>query len=200
MQIFNRLILMVLTVLLTACSTVGPQLTSSQRPADWTKRQAQLLRLQHWTTVGAVGMRTSQAAWSASFNWQQQANNYRLQLLAPLGAGTLLLAGNAEQVELSTSKGEHYQASDTQALLYERTGWYLPVERLRYWIRGIPAPGIPAKLNFDNQQRLASLEQQDWQVQYPEFVSVNGLELPKILILTNPYFKIRVVVKQWTLV
>ncbi|MDF2867578.1 MAG: lolB [Gammaproteobacteria bacterium] len=186
-------------LLLASCSTLGPPTSSQLATKSWAKRQAQLLHLTAWTSIGAVGIKTPQAAWSASFNWQQQFSNYQLQLFAPLGMGSLSLTGNDKTVELITSKGERYQASTTQALLQERTGWYLPVELLRYWVLGIPAPQSPAKLIFDNQHRLSKLAQQGWLIEYQAYKTTGQFELPSLLVLQNDYFKIRISIKQWSL-
>lgn len=199
MPILPKIILsLTICLLLASCSTVS--IHTQQLPTiNWAKRQAQLMRLNHWSNQGVVGMRTAESAWSATFNWQQAPTDYHLQLFAALGMGSLSLTGNPHLVELTTSKGEYYQAANAQRLLQQRTGWLLPVELLRYWIIGIPAPQLSSKLAFDTQHRLAKLYQQGWLVEYLSYQAVGQTELPAVIQLQNNYFKIRIVIKQWSL-
>ncbi len=198
-SIYKLLNYFIACLLLAGCTTFGTPPTSQLPTQSWAKRQAQLIQLSTWKSMGSVGIKTPDSAWSATFNWQQQFSNYQLQLFAPLGVGSLSLTGNDKTVKLITSKGEHYQAATTQALLQERTGWYLPVELLRYWVLGIPAPQWPAKLVFDSQHRLSKLVQQGWHIEYQTYKIVGQFELPSLLILQNDYFKIRISIKQWSL-
>ena len=198
-SIYKLLIYFIVGLLLAGCSTLGSVPSSELPTQSWAKRQSQLIRLSKWVSKGAVGIKTPESAWSATFNWQQQFSNYQLQLFAPLGVGSLSLTGNDKTVKLVTSKGEHYQAPTTQALLQEHTGWYLPVELLRYWVLGIPAPQWQATLVLDSQHRLSKLQQQGWHIEYQNYKIVGQFELPSLLILQNDYFKIRISVKQWSL-
>jgi outer membrane lipoprotein LolB len=198
MQTMSRFfVYLICGIVLAGCTTLAPH--ASSPATSWAKRQAALLRIAHWKSIGTVGLRTPQAAWSANFHWQQQPTDYHLQLFAPLGAGSITLTGNDKTVKLLTSKGEHYQAATTQDLLFERTGWYLPVEWLRYWIKGIPAPKQSAQLKFDNRQRLIQLAQQGWIINYQKYQMVNGIELPSLINLKNDDFTIRISVKQWSI-
>lgn len=193
MPYFHFIITCLTGLLLTACSTFTP----TQLP--WAQRQAQLNHITQWHSSGVVGIRTPTEAWSATFNWEQHPERFHLQLFAPLGAGNLILSGNAQQTELINSKGEHYQASTVEALLAERTGWYLPVSLLRYWILGKPAPKLSSQLAFDQYHRLSVLHQAGWTVNYQHYQIVNNIELPTALELSNQYFKIRLIIKHWNL-
>ena len=55
-------------------------------------------------------------------------------------------------------------------LLLEQTlGLRLPVTGLRYWVRGLPAPGPTALLQTDAAGRLTRLEQNGWVIEYPSY-------------------------------
>jgi len=192
----KKFLISLIVCLITGCSTT----TSYQQPSlSWAQRQAQVLKLTRWSIDGAVGIRNPENSWSASFNWHQAPTDYHLQLFAPLGAGSLSLKGDQSLVQLITSKGEHYEAPTTQELLSEQTGWFLPVELLQYWIRGIPAPKLPAQLNFDTRHRLQKLAQQGWVIEYSSYNSVNNLELPSTLVLQSEDLKVRIHIKHWRL-
>lgn len=189
----------IIILFLSGCNTFAPHPPTHLSNVSWKQRQAQLSHLNQWSNSGVVGMRTPAESWSATYQWAQQPAQFRLQLFAPLGAGSLLLTGNSQQTELITSKGEHYQSKDPQSLLLERTGWNLPVKLLRYWVLGVPAPGIPSKLSFDKFHRPTALKQSGWSVNYQQYQVIDNIELPTRLVLSNNYFKIRLVIKHWNI-
>ena len=45
---------------------------------------------------------------------------------------------------LQTSDGKRYNAASPEQLLAEQWGFHLPVSNMKYWVRGLPVPGIPA--------------------------------------------------------
>jgi outer membrane lipoprotein LolB len=84
--------------------------------------------------------------------------------------------------------------------LAEVLGWHLPVEYLRYWVIGIPAPGRAVIKSVDARGRLVELEQDGWRVTYPEYLgadNVAGEALPRRLVVSDPRLRIRVVVDEW---
>src|SRR5258708_2403368 len=78
-----------------------------------------------------------------------------------------------------------------------RMGLAPPLGSLRYWILGVPEPGHPAKESVDSQQRLSTLQQDGWQIQYTDYMSVGGEWLPSKLTLQRQGVRLRVVVDGW---
>src|SRR3972149_5389831 len=68
-----------------------------------------------------------------------------MRIMAPLSQGTFELRGDDRSVALRTPENETLTATDPQALMQQNLGWSLPVAGLKYWVRGIPAPGSPAR-------------------------------------------------------
>jgi outer membrane lipoprotein LolB len=199
MQMLNKILLGFFCCLLLA-GCAGLHTAESPRSSlNWQQRQAKLQGLNHWTSQGTLGMRMPQHAWSASFTWQQGVDEFNLGLWGPLGLGSLNISGTAHNVQLMTSQGKRYQALTVQQLLHQRTGWYLPVEVLRFWVLGIPAPDSKAILKFDTQQRLSSLQQQGWTVEYKAYQTAAGIELPSLLAIYNSDLSIHIAIKQWSL-
>ncbi len=166
---------------------------------SWAERQRQLSNLTAWNLQGAIGMQQNTKHWSASINWQQQqANTYTIRLYGPFGAGATVLKGQPGQASLVTN--DHPQpitSSNPQSLIAKETGWQLPVDNLYYWVRSLPAPGSPSKVTFDQANHLSTLEQAGWQINYLNYTSVNGLDLPNIIRLNSADFSIKLVIKNW---
>lgn len=177
-------------------------LTPSSKVVDdesvtWEQREQRLQQINHWTNRGAISVRTPDTSGSASINWQQTANHYNIRIFGPLGAGQIRLDGDPEQVTLTTAKGKQFSAPIAEELLAEQTGWYLPISNLHYWIRGLPAPGIASETQFDSSQRLQMLSQQGWNIQYLNYRTVNGIDLPRRINMSNGIIHVKFVINQW---
>ncbi len=81
----------------------------------------------------------------------------------------------------ATATRPNDEAQSPEALLEEQLGWKLPVSHLVWWVRGLPAPDSKSRLGLDNDSRLATLEQDGWQVEYLSYTEQNGYWLPDLL-------------------
>lgn len=189
-------------IAISHCTTITPSVTSSKAaPADtsitWEQREQRLQQINHWTSQGAISVRTPDTSGSASINWEQTPNHYHIRIFGPLGAGQIKLDGSPEQVTMTTSKGEQFRAATAEQLLAEQTGWYLPISSLNYWIRGLPAPGIVTQKQLDSSQRLQTLSQQGWTIQYLDYRNVRGIDLPRRISLSNGTVNAKLVINRW---
>lgn len=160
------------------------------------QRQAQLLAIRSWNAQGNIAVHTDQKGWNASFNWQQQNNNYTLALFGPLGSNRVTLEGNPQQVTLQTSN-QAYSAATPEALVQQRLGWEIPVTNLYYWLRGVAAPNSRARQSYDPNNHLVQLYQQDWHIVYLRYLAVNGIDLPSRILLTNPRMQANIIITSW---
>ncbi|NIN34367.1 MAG: lipoprotein localization factor LolB, partial [Gammaproteobacteria bacterium] len=58
-------------------------------------------------------------------------------LISPLGRGTYQLNGDSQLVSLLTAENKLYQAETPEILLQNNLGWSVPVDGLKYWVKGI---------------------------------------------------------------
>jgi len=194
MQIFW---LISLLFFLSGCATHAPVSLTQTTPPSWTKRQHQLQALDHWDIQGAIAVHAPNDSGSATFYWQQAQQNYRLSLFGPFGAQAIEIQGSPGQVVLKTAQGAQNYANNPEELLYQQTGWNLPISALHYWIRGLPLPGIQAERYFDTQNRLVILRQKQWEIHFDQYTFSNGFELPKRIVLLHTPFHIKIVISQW---
>ena len=87
--------------------------------------------------------------------------------------------------------------NDAEFELRMRYGWTIPVASLRYWALGIPDPEVPAITEFDEEGRLAHLEQSGWVVKISRYRDGGGQQMPRILTATNPDTRVRMVIDRW---
>jgi outer membrane lipoprotein LolB len=189
--------------LLAACAAVPPVPTpvAEQR---WQERRQALEKLHNWTLNGRIALQTEQEAWNASIFWQQRGDAFDIKLVGPLGQGTMSIEGDASGVRLRTPKGETFAARDAEDLLYRQLGWRMPLSGLCYWVRGLPAPALPASLHIDAEGRLSGLAQAGWRIAYLRYQHEGGAGLPDLpdlpgkIFLDNPQVSVRLVVQHWS--
>ncbi|MFA7632747.1 MAG: lipoprotein insertase outer membrane protein LolB [Thiohalomonadaceae bacterium] len=182
-------------LLLTACS-YGPVLPPVDNPdRAWQIQQRQLAQVSAWKLGGRIGIHTEDESWQARIDLQQHEQNYTIHLTGPLGQGSLRLQGDDHLVALSD--GEHSRvAEDAEDLLYHEMGWRIPVKSLRYWALGLPAPGS-AEQTLNPQGLLEKLQQDNWTIEFRNYVQQGAVILPGRLFISNHRARIRLIIDQW---
>ena len=187
------LLLSALCVLLSACAVPRQMPTG-----DFKQLQQQLNAVDSWRVTGKIGLRQNGRGNSAQVNWQQVQDQYTLRLSGPLGIGTVMVEGDANGVVVHNKDGV-FEASSPEELLFELTGWHIPITALRYWARGLPAPDMPIAEQRIDQGRLASLEQGGWSIEYRDYAMVDGLWLPAKMLMARPETQLTLLYKTWQL-
>jgi outer membrane lipoprotein LolB len=182
----NRATTLLIILLLGGCAAVPT--TETGRPAA---------ELADWQFNGRISLTRGEEGWHAGLVWQEHAGRYQLDVAGPLGQGAFQLSGDAEGVLLVDAREQRYTARDADALLVHVTGWVLPVSGLRYWVRGVPAPGSDARASRDAQGRLTRLEQDGWDINYSRYQAVDGVSWPAKLRLEREDVVVRLVIDQW---
>jgi outer membrane lipoprotein LolB len=197
----KHLILLVFPVIawLNGCTTLSSQVPAGNQTVSWEERSKELASITNWELKAAVGIHAGQSAESGSLQWTQNGGEYSLLMFGPLGANTFLLTGTPEQVELTTPQGKKLYAQSADVLLAKETGWNLPVSDLAYWIRGLPAPGSPAKKQLDAFNHITLLQQKGWKIQYLRYSSTNQIDLPTKILLEYPHLNVKIVINNWAI-
>ena len=188
-----------LTLFLCACSTMQAREAAQNEPMTWKQRSAQLNSISSWQIQGAMALRTREKSSSSSLTWKQSASDYQIHLFGPMGVGHIDITGNKTQVTLRTASHKKYTANTPEELMQTQLGWHLPVTHLKYWIRGLPAPDVPAHKHFDLYHHLDSLDQEGWHIAYKRYTSQHGTDLPTKMELHNNDLNVRIVIKEWNI-
>jgi outer membrane lipoprotein LolB len=195
----GRLLGVCLIGLVLAGCAMQPPVPESVRFAAFTSRQARISKLPNWSLDGHAAIRTAHDAGSVAVHWRQRGEHYRIDLIAPFGAGSVRLTGDAQRVRLQTSRGESAVAGSARDLLNRYLGYDLPVAPLRYWLRGILAPEPVQAQQLDGDGRLTCLEQQGWRIQFLDYGRFSGIELPTALELQRDQVEVKLVIRRWEL-
>ncbi|MOA21950.1 Outer-membrane lipoprotein LolB precursor [compost metagenome] len=139
---------------------------------------------------------TAQQKGSARLNWQQDGDDYRLNLSSIVGTHILELSRSKGEVTLIDNDGKQHQSQDAEALIYQLTGWNIPVQGLPEWIKGLPGK---AEFELNPDASLASVRDGQWQIVYGDYRDQAGYRLPHLLTMTGQGSRLKLQINQWTL-
>ncbi|MEE8607300.1 MAG: outer membrane lipoprotein LolB, partial [Nitrospiraceae bacterium] len=116
---------------------------------------------------------------------------------------------------LRDANNQTYWAATSQQLLFDTTGWRLPLDGLNYWVLGLPVPDTPGTQALDRSGRLKSLDQLGWQVRFLRYRRHGVYEFPSKLFIRRqangtdaqppdegdshgPLLEVRLVIERWS--
>lgn len=179
---------------LAACHTLAPL------PATpWSERRAALQAVEKFQVNGQLAVATPSEGFSANLHWQQQGVGSDLLLRGPLGVGGARLNFDGEVLRVTNSQGTQLEGVSAEAELVRVLGFEPPLTSLRYWLLGTPDPASVATETLDDKQRLAQLQQGEWQVDYGEYQQAAGLWLPRRLALHRGEVNVKLQLSNWQL-
>jgi len=195
-RVLRWLLLCALAIALAGCAVRPPE---GAPEALFDQRVARLQSVTDWQAIGRVAINTPEDSVTVAMEWRQAADAWRLDLRGPMGSGSVRLQGNADGVTLREADGTTAVADDPRDLLLRHTGYDLPVDVLRDWLRGMPAEGVPVELELDDHGRPTEILQMGWKIRYTNWSRVNGVELPARFSLDAPGINVRGSLRSWEL-
>lgn len=190
----KRLIWIAVAALLAGCPAQPRRAVLVQ---SWEASRAELQQRDRFDLKARVAVAAGQEGFNARMRWQQQGTQTQLALDGPLGVGGAQVEFDGQTLDVHTSRGQHLSDAAARAELLARLGFEPPFESLRYWIQGVPDPATAAEETLDEQQRLATLQQEGWQIEYADYEVVDGRWLPKRLTLHREGVRVRLLVDDW---
>lgn len=183
-------------LLLAACAALPPQ----QRPVEPPTYQPHLQRISeinNFAIVGRIAVLTESKGFSGSMRWHHSADSDNIAFYSPLGTQIGQLNADTDGVTLTTSNQKTYRADDAETLTQQALGWSLPMAGLSDWVLGRPASGTAEILAWDEAGHIAHLRQNGWDIEYPSYQEISGLQLPAKVLLKSPKLDLKLVVENW---
>ena len=147
---------------------------------------------------GRVSVKADQESFSGGLSWRRDARTQELLLSTPLGQGIAELRGDDKGVTLTDAKGKAYRAPDADTLVRDALKLELPLRGLTWWVVGHPRPGAAYRGVPDEAGRLASLEQDDWRIEFSRYQPVGQTVLPgRLVARRGDALEVRLVVDEW---
>jgi outer membrane lipoprotein LolB len=184
-------------VLLGGCRTAPPKaVIGPGADAPWNEQRAGLEILDRYGLNGRVAVAANGQGFSATLRYAQCASNSQLSLDGPLGIGGLRLELSGDELEVATSRGEKLDGVEARAELERRLGFELPLNELRWWLLGIPAPG-EAAVNAADSGEISDFTQHGWRVSINSRAPGLGFSLPQRLTAEREGARLKLLVQTW---
>ena len=107
------------------------------------------------------------------------------------------VAVEGEDLRIATSRGEQLDGFAARAELERRLGFVLPLDELRWWLLGVPAPGA-AELNQDAVSgEIHDFTQHGWHVSIGTRAPALGFALPQRLTAERAGARMKLLVEHW---
>jgi outer membrane lipoprotein LolB len=156
--------------------------------------------MESYAFTGQLAAATASEGFSASLRWQQQGPSSDVLLRAPLGVGGAHLVYDGSLLRVTASDGSQLQGEAAHAELVRLLGFEPPLASLRYWLLGVPDPAdVAITESLDAAQRLARLQQGDWQVDYGEYLRSGAQWLPRRVSIQRGALRLKLRVSSWQL-
>lgn len=147
--------------------------------------------------AGRLAIRQAEQALSANLRWRYDGAGEEMLITGPLGMGSVEIERDATGVTLR-ARGR-IERGDAEALMREALGFALPLDGLRYWVRGQPGPGgVAVRMERDAQGRLVSFHESGWDVTIPFYTAAPLNALPRRIDVESTDLRVRLVIDQWT--
>ncbi len=194
-------LLAALLLLLPGCTSLPTTPSApAAAPLDWPNRRAALQGQADFTLKGRLAVAAGDEGFSAGLRWQQRDQDALIELDGPFGVGGLRLQSRGSALQLTTSRGERLDGEAARVELERRLGFALPLEALRFWVRGVPDPARPAEERLAaDAPRLAGLAQDGWSIDYTAYIEqpADGA-LPRRLSVVREGARLRLVIEDWS--
>lgn len=152
-----------LALILSSCFSVfafsGCQSITSKAPVISQTPNA----MNQFNIQGKIGVKTPEQSGSAFFVWQQDQQNFDIELSGILGIGKTVIQGRPGEVTLNSAKTGEISAETPEELLERATGWQTPITHLVNWVQAKPAT-VQAKIQKDTDQRISQIMEDGWTV------------------------------------
>ena len=171
-----------------------PDATSAY--AAQSAREARLADADDWRLRGRVAFANGRDGATVQIDWTQRGEAFDIRLVAPITGRSWVLQGGPEGASLQGLEGGPREAADAEALLFEATGWRLPVRHFPHWVRGARGPGPAQALAVDGEGRPMAWTQDGWQLRFPDWWPGDP-PLPRRVFADREGASVRLIVAEW---
>lgn len=144
---------------------------------------------------GRFAVRAGEEGGSGRIEWQHTPATDDLTILSPIGQGIARIVRENGLYTLTTRDNVKESARDPDALTERVLGWRLPLAGMPFWLRGRAAPGAAKEARGGARDRLTSLEQDGWTIEYQSYHLDN--DLPERMRVRRDTLDLRLVLEEW---
>lgn len=189
-----RILIMLVVTQLFACAVIEPIKNDMVSKKDFGDVE-EILAVKSWRLLGRISVRNAHESRLTKLDWRHDEAVDALVLSTSLGGVVAKLEYRQQGIKLSDAGGVVRRVSENE--LQSILGYSPPLQYLRFWVRGIPAPFASAKIVSSGIEDALMFDQDGWQVKLQRFNRVNKLVLPKKLTLSKGGLKIILIIDEW---
>ena len=198
---FKHKLLVIILLVLAGCATIK-QPPPPQPPANSAinqKHLATLANIKAFALKGRLGVVTQKQGFSGGIDWQHHAITDNIDVFSPVGGKVANIAKNPSGVTLTSQNGHSISAQDAESLTETTLGFRLPLTGLSNWAIGRPSASKIEASSWDEQGKLLTLKQDGWDISYENYADIDGISLPKKILLKSEKVNLKLLVETWDL-
>jgi outer membrane lipoprotein LolB len=184
-----RLVILLLSIwLLSACQNVPVRNVSqscNQQFAD------------NWQVTGRIKIIANKKT-TVRFFWHQQGQEFDIVLLGIFGEQLAQVTGSARHAQVIVGTQSTISTDNIVQTLYEQTGWYFPVEQLKFWLT-IQAAGSNFIAEYSANGCFSKLTEDGYTIFYPSVYTQDNTVLARKIIAVNQDIELHFSLSKWTL-
>jgi outer membrane lipoprotein LolB len=189
-------------MLLAACNTLPDQSTSAVAPVSWPAHVAETAAIASWSLGGRLNIREGSRSDTVNLNWSQTGDSFDINISGTLGLGAVHLLGTPTLATLEKPGEAPRVLSSLDELTRDMLGYDFPADHLLWWVRGLPAPGMPSRPAWNEAGLLATLQQTDalgnaWTLAFDRYDLNNSPPLPGRIRLQQGTLQLTFLVSNW---
>jgi len=184
-------------LVLSACSGTTLKQTGVDSENAYRDRMENIVSIDTWYLAGKISLDDGDQGGSGKLQWRVSAANSSIDFHGAMGRGAWHLDISPDRAVLREAGGDEHSAPGVDSLIQQQMGWPVPVVALKWWVRGLVAPGPVEAMQLDDQGLLTSLIQSGWQVEFERYSSASGIPMPKRLNARQDNYRVKLAISDW---
>ena len=183
----KRLFFLFTALFLTGCSTTSLLVFSPDHVPT------------QWQFNGKVAIKTPEQAQGLKINWHQIDDQFDINLYTTFGITDLKIKGNKHTVNIESDQGP-ITGTSAQQLIWQQTGWHIPIDNLQHWLLGDVTDATNVELSNNGHFLSGNIYDnfgRQWQLSLNKYQPVQGRTLPHSLRLRHDKLLLKLAIIEW---
>ena len=153
--------------------------------------------LNAWDLSGKLSIDDGMDGGSGRLSWQIRNEDSQMNFRGALGKGAWQLDSGPGYAHLHKADGSMISSVSVDDLVESELGWRIPVNSLKWWALGLPAPGANERLDLDSKGRVLVMQQHGWNIAYERYGEFDAVLLPTRITIEGHGVRLRMVISKW---
>lgn len=175
----------------------APQASQGLVYATQAAREARLAEQADWRLTGRVAFAHAADGATVNLDWTQRGAAFDIRLSAPVTGRRWRLSGRPGEAVLDGLEDGPRRSDDAERLLFEATGWSLPIAQFANWVRGARGAAPATALALDAEGRPMGWTQAGWALEFRDWWPGDP-PLPRRVFARREDASVRLVVAEWS--